>query len=102
MGLVVLTGCGHAGVVNITRCAQQLTGEDRVHALIGGFHLQGPGFDEVINPTVDALTRLAPDALVPSHCTGRKARHRLASTLPDAFITNSVGTVYTFSSPSSK
>jgi|SRR5579875_272407 len=95
-GLVVLTGCGHAGVVNIGRYAQRLTGEDRVHALIGGFHLQGPGFDEVVNPTVDALARLAPDTLVPSHCTGRRARHHLAAMLPEAFITNSVGSVYTF------
>src|SRR5262249_26925428 len=44
-GLVVLTGCGHAGVVNICRYAQRLTGVDKLHAVIGGFHLSGPLFE---------------------------------------------------------
>ena len=96
-GLVIVTGCGHSGVVNIARYAQRLTSERRLHALIGGFHLQGPGFDEIVEPTVEALTTLAPSAIVPSHCTGRKARHRLATSLPDAVITNSVGSTYAFS-----
>lgn len=59
-GLVVLTGCGHAGVINILRHAQRLTGTDRVHALLGGLHLGGPAFEPIIAPTVDALTDLAP------------------------------------------
>ena len=47
-GLVVLTGCGHAGAVNIVRHARRLTGVDRLHALIGGLHLSGPAFEPVI------------------------------------------------------
>ena len=91
-GLVVLTGCGHAGVVNIVRHAQRLTGVDRVHAVIGGFHLNGPLFAPIVGPTVDALVDLAPDVIVPAHCTGWRATRVIGERLPDAFIQNSVGT----------
>jgi 7,8-dihydropterin-6-yl-methyl-4-(beta-D-ribofuranosyl)aminobenzene 5'-phosphate synthase len=93
-GLVVLTGCGHAGIVNIARYAQRLTGIERIHAVVGGFHLNGPLFAPLIGPTVDALAELAPQVIVPAHCTGWDASHAIATRLPDAFIQNSVGTSY--------
>ncbi|HEX6419691.1 MAG TPA: MBL fold metallo-hydrolase [Acidimicrobiales bacterium] len=93
-GLVVLTGCGHAGVVNICHHARRLTGVERLHAVMGGFHLNGPLFEPIIGDTADALARLAPDVLVPAHCTGWKATHALARRFPDAFIQNSVGTAF--------
>ena len=96
-GLVVLTGCGHSGIVNILRYVQKLTGEDRIHAVVGGFHLSGPQFEPTIAPTCDALAALAPDYLVPSHCTGWRAIHTIAARLPSAFIQNSVGTRFEFS-----
>jgi 7,8-dihydropterin-6-yl-methyl-4-(beta-D-ribofuranosyl)aminobenzene 5'-phosphate synthase len=96
-GLVIVTGCGHAGIVNICRYAQRLTGIEHVHAVIGGFHLSGPLFGPVIAPTVDALERLSPDVLVPAHCTGWQATHALAQRLPAAFLPNSVGTTFSFS-----
>ncbi len=91
-GLVVLTGCGHAGVVNILHYAKRLTGVERIHAVIGGFHLSGPLFEPIIAPTCDGLAALAPDVIVPAHCTGWKATHALAARFPGAFIPNSVGT----------
>jgi 7,8-dihydropterin-6-yl-methyl-4-(beta-D-ribofuranosyl)aminobenzene 5'-phosphate synthase len=94
-GLVVLTGCGHAGAVNIARHALRLTGVDKLHALLGGFHLSGPAFEPVIEPTVAAFTAMAPDLLVPAHCTGWKAQHRLAAALSKAFVPNAVGTSFT-------
>ena len=54
-GLVVLTGCGHAGAVNLCRYAMRLTGADRLSGLFGGFHLGGPTFEPIIEPTVAAL-----------------------------------------------
>jgi 7,8-dihydropterin-6-yl-methyl-4-(beta-D-ribofuranosyl)aminobenzene 5'-phosphate synthase len=93
-GLVVLTGCGHAGAVNIARHAMRLTGVERLDALLGGFHLTGPGFEPIIEPTVDALTDLALDVVVPAHCTGWRAQHRLAAALPAAFVPNAVGTSF--------
>ena len=81
-GLVVVTGCGHAGVINTLRHVQKLTGRDRLHAVIGGFHLNGPRFEPLIGPTCDAFAGLAPDYLVPAHCTGWKATHALAARFP--------------------
>lgn len=98
-GLMVLTGCGHAGAVNIVRHAQRLTGVTRLHALIGGLHLGGPAFEPIIAPTVDALTEVAPDLLVPGHCTGWRAQHALAAALPDAWMQGSSGTTYRMSAP---
>jgi 7,8-dihydropterin-6-yl-methyl-4-(beta-D-ribofuranosyl)aminobenzene 5'-phosphate synthase len=94
-GLVVVTGCGHAGVVNIVRHAMRLTGVTRLLALIGGFHLNGPAFEPVIAPTSAALTELAPELIVPGHCTGWRAQHALAAALPAAWAPPSVGTAYT-------
>ena len=91
-GLVVLTGCGHAGIVNVVRQAQRLTGETSVAAVIGGFHLSGPMFEPIIDPTVAAFDDLRPELLMPAHCTGWRAVHRLAHRFPDAFVQSAVGT----------
>jgi 7,8-dihydropterin-6-yl-methyl-4-(beta-D-ribofuranosyl)aminobenzene 5'-phosphate synthase len=90
-GLVIQTGCGHAGIVNIARHAKRLTGIDRVYALLGGFHLTGGLFEPIIPQTVAALAGEAPSVLVPAHCTGWKAQQALAAGLPTAFKPNSVG-----------
>jgi 7,8-dihydropterin-6-yl-methyl-4-(beta-D-ribofuranosyl)aminobenzene 5'-phosphate synthase len=96
-GLVVLTGCGHAGIINIVSHAQRLTGETRVAAVIGGFHLSGPMFEPIIEPTVVAFDDLEPALLMPAHCTGWKAVHRLARRFPDAFVQSAVGTTISLS-----
>jgi 7,8-dihydropterin-6-yl-methyl-4-(beta-D-ribofuranosyl)aminobenzene 5'-phosphate synthase len=93
-GLVVLSGCGHAGIVNICRYAIRLTGVNRLYFVMGGFHLNGPLFEPIIDDTAEALVELAPSVLVPTHCTGWKATHALAARLPHAFIQNSVGTTF--------
>ena len=93
-GLVILTGCGHSGIVNIVRYARKLTGVESVYAVIGGFHLNGPLFEPIIAATCTALQELNPEVIVPAHCTGWRATHALAAALPDAFIQNSVGTRY--------
>ncbi|MDQ4104629.1 MAG: hypothetical protein M3186_13305 [Actinomycetota bacterium] len=64
-GLVVLTGCGHAGVVNIARYAQRLTGNQPLHAMLGGFHLNGPLFEPLIPRVLDDLAALHPSVLSP-------------------------------------
>jgi 7,8-dihydropterin-6-yl-methyl-4-(beta-D-ribofuranosyl)aminobenzene 5'-phosphate synthase len=96
-GLVVLTGCGHSGIVNILRYVRKLTGEQRIHAVIGGFHLSGPMFEPIIDPTCEAIGEFEPDWLVPTHCTGWRATHLLASRFPGAFLQNCVGTRFEFS-----
>jgi 7,8-dihydropterin-6-yl-methyl-4-(beta-D-ribofuranosyl)aminobenzene 5'-phosphate synthase len=91
-GLVILTGCGHAGIINIIRHAQTLTGVRKVYAVAGGFHLSGKIFEPVIPPTIAALQEIGPEYVMPGHCTGWIAQHRIARELPNAFIPNSVGT----------
>lgn len=93
-GLVVLTGCGHAGVINIVRHAQRLTGVPTLHAMLGGLHLNGAAFEPIIGTTVAALTELAPSLVVPGHCTGWRAQHSLAAALPDAWVAGSSGTSF--------
>jgi len=91
-GLVVLSGCGHAGIVNTVLYAQKLTGQQKIAAIIGGFHLSGPMFEPIIGPTVRAFDELDPALLVPAHCTGWRAVHQLAARFPDAFVQSTVGT----------
>jgi 7,8-dihydropterin-6-yl-methyl-4-(beta-D-ribofuranosyl)aminobenzene 5'-phosphate synthase len=97
-GLVILTGCGHAGVVNTINYAKKITGISRIYAVIGGFHLPADGgiYEAAIEPTLKELQKLDPDYLVPCHCTGWKAINRIIDTMPDKFIQSSVGTRFQF------
>jgi len=95
-GLVVLSGCAHAGIINTVSYAQQITGIEKVYAVMGGFHLAGKEFENRIQPTIKALKRINPKLIVPSHCTGWKAMCAIAKTLPEAFVWNSVGNLYRF------
>jgi 7,8-dihydropterin-6-yl-methyl-4-(beta-D-ribofuranosyl)aminobenzene 5'-phosphate synthase len=101
-GLVVMTGCGHSGIINILRYVRKLTGETRVHAVLGGFHLSGRAFEPIIGATCDALGDFSPDFLVPAHCTGWRATHAIAARFPEAFIQNSVGTRFEFATAASE
>ena len=94
-GLVVLTACGHAGVVNTVRHAQEVTGVDKVHAVVGGFHLSGAP-EERIERTADDLSGLDPDIIVPMHCTGIETINALQVRCPEKVILNSAGTRYEF------
>jgi len=95
-GLVIVTGCGHAGILNTIRHAQAVTGVSKVHAVMGGFHLSGRVFEPLIPRTIEELKRASPQVIMPSHCTGWRAVHALREALPGAFVQNSVGTTYSF------
>lgn len=91
-GLVVLTGCGHAGLINTLLHARAITGVEEVYAVIGGFHLTGSVFEPIIPPTVQALREINPKVIVPQHCTGWRATFEIAREFPQAFVPTSVGT----------
>ncbi len=95
-GLVVISGCAHAGIVNTTVYAQQATGITQVYAIMGGFHLAGKDCEPRIGQTVEQLKQLNPTVLAPSHCTGWRGIHALAEEMPSAFVWNSVGNLYRF------
>lgn len=95
-GLVVTSGCSHAGAVNVMRNARRLTGIDRVHAFIGGMHLTGGLFERIIPSTIDDVEAIAPDYLVPGHCTGYRALAEIVQRFPDRYLASSVGSRYSF------
>jgi 7,8-dihydropterin-6-yl-methyl-4-(beta-D-ribofuranosyl)aminobenzene 5'-phosphate synthase len=97
-GLVILTGCGHAGIINTINYAKKITGIDRIHAIIGGFHLPADGgiYEAAIEPTLKEFKEVRPDYLVPCHCTGWKATNKIIEIMPEKFIQTSVGTTFQF------
>jgi len=95
-GLVVVSACSHAGAVNVLRNARRLTGENRIAAFLGGFHLTGGIFEPIIPITVREIAAMDVGMLIPCHCTGWRAVHELARSLPDAFVQPSVGTTFSF------
>lgn len=95
-GLVILSGCAHSGIVNTVKYAQEVTGVDKIYAVMGGFHLSGSDFEPIIEPTADALKALNPTYIIPTHCTGRKAVMHLEKEMPDQFLLNMSGTRMVF------
>ena len=95
-GLVILSGCAHAGIINTVAHAREVTGIDKVHAVMGGFHLSGPLFEPIIERTTAELKKLALRYIIPVHCTGRKAIMQMEKEMPDEFILNMSGTKLTF------
>lgn len=95
-GLVVLSGCAHAGIVNTVEYAREVTGVRKVFAVMGGFHLTGTDMDTVIAPTTRALKALDPVYIIPTHCTGRTAVMYIEKEMPDKFLLNMSGTRMTF------
>jgi 7,8-dihydropterin-6-yl-methyl-4-(beta-D-ribofuranosyl)aminobenzene 5'-phosphate synthase len=94
-GLVVITSCGHRGVVNSVKAAMKVSGEHKVHAVIGGFHL-APHPAEYVAETVKALKEIGPDYVIPMHCTGEAFLAMAQQEMPGKVIRSSTGSRYTF------
>jgi 7,8-dihydropterin-6-yl-methyl-4-(beta-D-ribofuranosyl)aminobenzene 5'-phosphate synthase len=95
LGLVVVLGCGHSGVVNTLSHVSRLAGTSRIHAAIGGFHLSDAS-NARIERTSCALAEMAPDWVVPCHCTGEKVVERLGQTLGRRLAPGRAGQVLDF------
>ncbi len=95
-GLVILSGCAHSGIVNTVNYARNITGIDKVHAVMGGFHLSGPLFEPIIGRTIEEIKKINPTYIIPCHCTGRNASICIEREMPDRFILNMSGTKLTF------
>ncbi|MBN2402175.1 MAG: MBL fold metallo-hydrolase [Spirochaetes bacterium] len=94
-GLVVLSGCAHAGIVNTVRHAQQVAGIEKVYAILGGFHLINAKPD-IIEKTISDIKAIKPDYIAPTHCTGFEATVSFSREMPGEFNLNTAGTNYTF------
>jgi 7,8-dihydropterin-6-yl-methyl-4-(beta-D-ribofuranosyl)aminobenzene 5'-phosphate synthase len=95
-GLVIVSGCAHAGIINTINYVQKITKGEDVYAVLGGFHLAGRENEGRIQQTVEELQRIGPKRIVPSHCTGWRGMFAIFQAMPDAFIANSVGNRYIF------
>lgn len=95
-GLVIISGCAHAGIINTVHYAISVTGIDKIHAVMGGFHLSGHFFENIIDRTTRELQKFHPRYIIPMHCTGHKAVTEMEKQMPEQFILNMVGTKLTF------
>jgi 7,8-dihydropterin-6-yl-methyl-4-(beta-D-ribofuranosyl)aminobenzene 5'-phosphate synthase len=95
-GLVIISGCGHAGIINTVFYAEKITGINKIHAVIGGFHLSGPIFERIIEKTIIEFKKINPEIIVPMHCTGWNAITKFSEAFPSSFALNSVGTKFSF------
>lgn len=94
-GLVVMTSCGHRGIVNSVRTAMKVSGINKVHAVLGGFHL-APHPVEYQRQTLAELKAINPDVLIPMHCSGETFISLVQQEMPEKFIRSSTGTRFTF------
>jgi 7,8-dihydropterin-6-yl-methyl-4-(beta-D-ribofuranosyl)aminobenzene 5'-phosphate synthase len=92
-GLVVFTGCSHAGVVNVSRHAAEVGAGVPLFAVMGGFHLVGVE-DKVIEETVEDLKKLKPKLLLPGHCSGWRVKGQIYKEMPGALAPSTVGTKF--------
>ena len=85
-GLVILTSCSHRGVLNTIRQAQVASGVQKVHAVIGGFHIVPPLTEDYIREVVAELKQIDPDYIMPAHCSGEQFYDITRSALPNKVI----------------
>jgi 7,8-dihydropterin-6-yl-methyl-4-(beta-D-ribofuranosyl)aminobenzene 5'-phosphate synthase len=95
-GLVVISSCGHVGIVNSVREAQEVSGIQKVHAIVGGFHL-GPAPADYLKQVVAEIKKLEPDVLIPMHCSGLNFTVEAQAQMPNRVISTSTGSKLTFS-----
>jgi 7,8-dihydropterin-6-yl-methyl-4-(beta-D-ribofuranosyl)aminobenzene 5'-phosphate synthase len=89
-GLVILTGCAHPGIINMVRKAKEITGDERVHLVAGGFHLRGEQPSR-IESIADELDRLSVQKIAPCHCSGDETRRLFKQKFGSNYIESGVG-----------
>ena len=97
LGLVVIASCSHRGVLNSVKRAQAISGVQKVHAVVGGFHLVRPRTDDEARRTVAELVKLDPAYILPMHCTGEVFIAEALRLMPDKVIRAYVGNRFVFS-----
>ena len=94
-GLVVISSCGHKGVVNSVRQAQAASGVEKVHAVMGGFHLT-PASESYIAQTVQELKKINPDHVMPMHCSGPGFIKAMQNEFPERLVLSYTGSRFIF------
>jgi 7,8-dihydropterin-6-yl-methyl-4-(beta-D-ribofuranosyl)aminobenzene 5'-phosphate synthase len=94
-GLVIVTGCSHSGIVNIVKHSVELTGEKRIAAIVGGFHLLAASKERILK-TTEALSQHDVLLIAAGHCTGFKAQAALYRAFEDRFKPLQTGMIFDF------
>jgi 7,8-dihydropterin-6-yl-methyl-4-(beta-D-ribofuranosyl)aminobenzene 5'-phosphate synthase len=94
-GLVVISSCGHAGIINTLRRAQDITGIDKIYALVGGFHL-APAPDDYLAVVMAELKKFNLEHLMPMHCSGQNFIDLAKKEIPEKLVLCGTGSSYTF------
>ncbi|MGD9050565.1 MAG: MBL fold metallo-hydrolase [Desulfobacterales bacterium] len=93
-GPVVVLGCSHRGVINTLRQVSKITGQKRIHAVLGGLHL-AKATAEKLETILQHLQRFGLEKMVVGHCTGSRAIQALYGRLQDKVVLNTVGHTFT-------
>jgi 7,8-dihydropterin-6-yl-methyl-4-(beta-D-ribofuranosyl)aminobenzene 5'-phosphate synthase len=94
-GLVVISSCGHVGIVNSARQAQAVSGVQKVHTLMGGFHL-GPAPKDYLDQVIGEIKALNPDVVIPLHCSGNNFIQAMREQMPDKLLVATTGSRINF------
>lgn len=94
-GLVVISSCSHAGIINTVLQAREVSGIDKIHAVVGGFHLFAAD-DDYLRRTVSELKALNPDVLIPLHCSGPGLVTTAREIMGDRLVTSTTGSEFIF------
>ena len=94
-GLVVITSCGHGGIINTLRRAQQISGVEKIYALVGGFHL-APAPDDYLRQVMAELKKFNLEHIMPMHCSGQNFVDLAQKEMPEKLVLCGTGSSFTF------
>ena len=95
-GIVIFSACSHAGIVNVCHDAMEKLNCKKVAGIVGGLHLAGASVEGRIDETIDALVTIKPGIILAGHCTGWRAKAKLASEFNTNFQPLCTGGFYHF------
>jgi 7,8-dihydropterin-6-yl-methyl-4-(beta-D-ribofuranosyl)aminobenzene 5'-phosphate synthase len=94
-GLVVISSCGHAGIINTLRRAQEVSGVEKIYALVGGFHL-APAPDDYLRQVMAELKKFDIEHVLPMHCSGQNFIDLAKQEMPEKLVLCTAGSRFTF------
>ena len=94
-GLVVITSCGHGGIINTLKRAQEVSGVEKIYALVGGFHL-APAPDDYLRQVMTELKKFDLEHVMPMHCSGQNFVDLAKQEMPEKLVLCTTGSRFTF------
>ena len=94
-GLVVISSCGHAGIINTLKRAQEVSGVEKIYALVGGFHLF-PAPDDYLRQVMAELKKFDLDHVMPMHCSGQNFVYLAEKEMPEKLVLCGTSSSFTF------